>query len=81
MKTMKNNTLLLFIAFLLSFSANAQTAHQVLSAAGGDAYNTSGSIALSVGQVVYTSSSNSTGSISQGVQQAKKIDYIPYSKS
>ena len=34
---MKTNTVILFLAFLLSFSANAQTVHQVLSATGGDA--------------------------------------------
>lgn len=68
---MKTNIFYL-LALLLSFSANAQTSHHVFSAAGGDATNASGSIAFSVGQIVYTSSSNSTGSISQGVQQAKK---------
>jgi hypothetical protein len=34
---MKINLFLVFLAFLLSFSANAQTVHQVLSATGGDA--------------------------------------------
>ena len=71
---MKNNTLFFHaLAFLLSFSISAQTSHQTFNAAGGDAYNTSGSISSSIGQVFYTSSSSSSGVvISQGVQQASK---------
>ena len=71
---MKNNTLFFYaLAFLLSFSVSSQTSHQTFNAAGGDTYNTSGSISSSIGQVFYTSSSSSTGSsISQGVQQARK---------
>ena len=69
---MKNNTLFL-LAFLLSFSANAQTSHQVLSATGGDATGTGGSVAYSVGQIVYTTSTGSTGSLAQGVEQAYEI--------
>jgi len=69
---MKNNTFYL-LAFLLSFSVKAQTSHQAFTAVGGDASHSSGSIAFSIGQVFYTSSSSSTGStISQGVQQARK---------
>ena len=67
------NTALLILTFLFSFSIKAQTSHQAFTAAGGDASHSSGSIAFSVGQVFYTSSSSSTGSsISQGVQQARK---------
>ena len=70
---MKNNTFLVFLAFLISFSVNAQTSHQAFTAAGGDASHSSGSIAFSIGQVFYTSSASSTGStISQGVQQASR---------
>ena len=70
---MKKNTLLVFLAFLLSFSANAQTAHQVLSTTGGDASGTGGSVAYSVGQIVYTTSTGTTGSVAQGVEQAYEI--------
>ena len=69
---MINNTFY-FFAFLLSFSVNAQTSHQAFTAVGGDASHSSGSIAFSIGQVFYTTSSSSTGyTISQGVQQARK---------
>ena len=67
------NTALLILTFLFSFSIKAQTSHQAFTAAGGDVSHSSGSIAFSIGQVFYTSSSSSTGSsISQGVQQARK---------
>jgi hypothetical protein len=67
------NTALFILTFLFSFSIKAQTSHQAFTAAGGDVSHSSGSIAFSIGQVFYTSSSSSTGSsISQGVQQARK---------
>ena len=69
---MKNNTLRL-LAFLLSFSMNAQTSHQVLSASGGDATGSGGSVAYSVGQIVYTTHTGTTGSVAQGVEQAYEI--------
>ena len=67
------NTALLILTFLFSFSIKAQTSHQAFTAAGGDVSHSSGSIAFSIGQVFYTSSSSSSGAvISQGVQQASK---------
>ena len=70
---MKTNTLILFLAFLLPFSVNAQTSHQVLSASGGDATGSGGSVAYSVGQIVYTTHTGTTGSVAQGVEQAYEI--------
>ena len=69
---MKNNTLS-FLAFLLSFSVQAQTSHQVLSATGGDASGSGGTVAYSVGQIAYTTSTGTTGSVAQGVEQAYEI--------
>ena len=71
-KKMINNSLF-FLAFLLTFSVNAQTSHQVLSATGGDATGSGGSVAFSVGQIVYTTSTGTTGSVAQGVEQAYEI--------
>jgi hypothetical protein len=51
----------------------AQTIHQVLSASGGDATGIGGSVAYSVGQIVYTTSTGTTGSVAQGVEQAYEI--------
>jgi hypothetical protein len=72
---MKNNNLF-FLAFLLSFSVNAQTSHQVLSATGGDASGSGGSVAYSVGQIVYTTSTGTSGSVAQGVEQAYEISSV-----
>ena len=72
---MKNKTLF-FLAFLLSFSMNAQTSHQVLSATGGDASGSGGSVAYSVGQIVYTTSTGTSGSVAQGVEQAYEISSV-----
>jgi len=73
---MKNNTLLVFLAFSLSFSLQAQTSHQVLSATGGDASGSGGTVAYSVGQIVYTTSTGNTGSVAQGVEQAYEISSV-----
>jgi len=72
---MKTNTLY-FLAFLLSFSVNAQTSHQVLSATGGDASGSGGTVAYSVGQIVYSTSTGTTGSVAQGVEQAYEISSV-----
>ena len=40
---------------------------------GGDASGTGGSVAYSVGQVVYTTNTSTTGSVAQGVQHAYEI--------
>ena len=73
---MKNNTLLVFLAFLLSFSLKAQTSHQVLSATGGDASGSGGTVAYSVGQIVYSTNTGTTGSVAQGVEQAYEISSV-----
>jgi hypothetical protein len=66
-------TILFFLSFLFSFSMKAQTSHQVLSASGGDATGSGGSVAYSIGQIVYTTSTGTTGTVAQGVEQAYEI--------
>jgi len=72
---MKTNTLY-FLAFLLAFSVNAQTSHQVLSATGGDASGSGGTVAFSVGQIVYSTNTGTSGSVAQGVEQAYEISSV-----
>ena len=48
-------------------------AQQAATATGGDASGSGGSVAYSIGQVVYTTSTGSTGSVAQGVQQPYEI--------
>ena len=58
------------LLFLCLFTANAQ---QAVLPAGGDASGTGGSVSYSIGQIVYTTVSGSSGKVSQGVQQAYEI--------
>lgn len=60
---------LLLVALSLN-SLNAQTA---VAATGGDATGSGGSVSYTVGQIVYTTATGSTGSVAQGVQQAYDI--------
>lgn len=52
---------------------NIAVAQVSVNAAGGDATDSGGSIAYSLGQVIYTTNANTSGTISQGVQQAYEI--------
>ena len=47
-----------------------------MNASGGGTSNTSGSISYSIGQVAYQSVSNTSGSLSQGVQHAFEISTL-----
>ena len=51
-------------------------AQQSANTSGGDATGSGGSVAYSVGQVVYTSNNSPSGTVSQGVQQAYEIFLI-----
>jgi hypothetical protein len=51
-------------------------AQESTNASGGDASGSGGSVAYSVGQVAYTSTTNSSGSVSQGVQQTYEISDV-----
>jgi len=62
----------LILTIGLSWSDFAQS-QQSSNAAGGDATGSGGSVAYSVGQLVYTTHTGSTGSVAQGVQQAYEI--------
>ena len=69
---MKTNKLLFTVIAIIVFNASAQ-AQQSSNAAGGDATGSGGSVAYSVGQVVYTANNSPSGTVSQGVQQAYEI--------
>ena len=65
--------MLLLLLTIFSFDLVAQATHNVLSASGGDASGTGGSVAYSLGQVVYTTNIGTSGSIAQGIEQAYEI--------
>jgi hypothetical protein len=69
LKTMKISVL------LLGFGLTAQ-AQQATTATGGDATGSGGSVAYSVGQIVYTTHTGTKGSVAQGVQQPYEISVV-----
>ena len=69
---MKNKLLTTSCLFLGAF-VFGQTS---MNASGGGASNPSGSISYSIGQVTYQSTSNTSGSVNQGVQHAFEISTL-----
>jgi len=69
---MKTTTRLL-VCFVLGTSLTSVRAQEATVASGGIASNTSGTVNYSVGQIVYTTNSESIGSVSQGIQQPYEI--------
>jgi hypothetical protein len=67
-----NNKFLNLTLLLLGFALTAQ-AQQASTATGGDATGSGGFAAYSVGQIVYTTNTGTTGSVAQGVQQPYEI--------
>jgi len=67
----KSRPILLLTAGLL-WAGFAQ-AQESANASGGDATGSGGTVAYSVGQVVYITNTGSTGSVAQGVQHAYEI--------
>ena len=53
--------------------ASLAQAQESANASGGDATGSGGTIAYSIGQVVYTTYTGSSGSVAQGVQHAYEI--------
>ena len=63
---------LLFLLIGVMYLGSTQ-AQESTNAAGGDATGSGGTVAYSVGQVVYTTNTDASGTLSQGVQQAYEI--------
>ena len=63
---------ILLLATGLLWAGFAQ-AQESVNATGGDATGSGGTAAYSIGQVVYTANTGSTGSVAQGVQHAYEI--------
>jgi len=64
------------IFLLLSFGLTSLQAQESVNATGGNASGSGGTVAYSLGQVVYTTNSGTSGSVSQGVQQAYEISTV-----
>ena len=65
--------LITFLSILTGIVSYGQTSEV---ASGGSVSNNSGSISYSIGQVAYQSTSNASGSVSQGVQHAFEISTL-----
>jgi len=70
---MKHRKTKLTALLLLGIGFNQVYAQQASTASGGDASGSGGSVAYSVGQIVYTTNTGITGSVAQGVQQPYEI--------
>jgi hypothetical protein len=66
------------VATLLSFALSLSTvsAQESVNTAGGDASGSGGSAIYSVGQMFYTTSTGTNGSVAQGVQQPFEISVV-----
>lgn len=72
--SMSNKKIKLVALFLFSFGI--VTAQEAVIAAGGDASGSGGTVAYSVGQLVYTTYTGTVGTAAQGVQQAFEISVV-----
>ena len=64
------------LSFLLLGLGLTAQAQQATTATGGDASGSGGTTAYSVGQIVYTTNTGTTGSVAQGVQQTYEISIV-----
>lgn len=71
-KKLKAGAVLLF----LSFGLTGIQAQEVIPATGGNASGSGGTVSYSIGQVAFTTSTGTNGSVSQGVQQPYEISVI-----
>jgi hypothetical protein len=67
----KSRPILLLVTGLLW--AGLAQAQESANASGGDATGSGGTVAYSIGQIVYTTNTGSSGSVAQGVQHAYEI--------
>ncbi|HNY52249.1 MAG TPA: hypothetical protein PKJ27_02320, partial [Bacteroidales bacterium] len=70
---MQHKRLKLSVVFLLGLGLIGLQAQENVNATGGNASGSGGSASYSVGQVVYTSNTETDGSVTQGVQQPYEI--------
>jgi len=73
---MRHKKLKLSAVLLLGLGLTGLQAQTSVNATGGDASGSGGSVSYSVGQVVYTTNTGTTGSVVQGVQQPYEISVV-----
>jgi len=73
---MKQNKVKLIVILLLAIGFAGLQAQEAITTTGGNASGSGGSVSYSVGQVVYTTNTGTTGSVAQGVQQPFDITVV-----
>jgi hypothetical protein len=73
---MQHKQLLLHVILLLIIGVTGLNAQEAISAAGGDATGSGGSVSYSVGQLINITNTGTNGSVTQGVQQPYEISVI-----
>ena len=73
---MKNKKTKLYVILLLGLGLKTVNAQVTVTSLGGNAASSSGTASYSVGQLVFNTTSGSTGSVSQGVQQPYEISVV-----
>ncbi|MBW8327130.1 MAG: T9SS type A sorting domain-containing protein [Prolixibacteraceae bacterium] len=73
---MEHKKLYLSVVLFLVLGLMGLHAQESVNANGGNALGSGGSVSYSVGQVVYTTNSGTTGTVSQGVQQSYEISVV-----
>lgn len=75
-KKMSQKKAKLGASLLIGMSLSVVQAQQAVTATGGDASGSGGSVNYSVGQIAYTTHFSATGSVAQGVQQPYEISVV-----
>lgn len=73
---MRHKKLKLSAVLFLGLGLTGLQAQESVNAIGGNASGSGGTVAYSVGQVVYTTNTGTNGSVAQGVQQPFKISVV-----
>ena len=73
---MRHKKLKLSAVLLLGLGLTGLQAQESINATGGNASGSGGTVAYSVGQVVYTTNTGTSGSVAQGVQQPYEISTV-----
>jgi hypothetical protein len=73
---MKQKMMKLSVLLLIASGLTRVHAQQAITASGGEASGSGGTVSYSVGQVVYTTSTGANGSVAQGVEQPYEISVV-----
>ena len=73
---MKYKKLLFNVAFLLGFGLTGIQAQEVITASGGEATGSNGTVSYTLGQLFYSTHSGTDGTIAEGVQQPYEISVV-----